>query len=295
MRRGQRVLQPCSRSGQPRRGHPLRGAGGPIIEATRTEMAPFMDLFNTYRKMFASLDDEPVVWWYCGGVTAPRLGVGSVPHVQAETIMAYRTRSLSADRFTIDWTEVGYFRDITTGEPLQGWFNPFTQLIEPYPKTFVDGPATFTVSRVGDGIAVELVQHNARVDGVQVAVCRSTASVGLVQTETKTRTYHRPDGSLPPLDSPEATQIETVLSIWSPLAAVDDAAVHNTAAHGFYRSGSRATANGQAAGGSWAATVVAGTMRKGRADERVNPQAWQRLQQRFPDFFDGDKVAQRFD
>jgi len=252
-----------------------------------------MDMFNAYRKMFATLDDELVVWWYCGGVVSHREGVGAVPHVQAETLMVYRTRDVSAECFTIDWTEVGYFRDITTGELLQGWFNPFSQRTEPYPRSFVDGPATFTVQRAGDGVDVQLVQHNARIDGVQVAASLNEHSVGLVQTETKTRTFHRPDGSLPPLDSPEATQIETVLSIWSPRAAVNDTQVRNAAGHGFYRSGSR----GAGAGGSWAATVVSGTMCKGGVDERVNPQAWQRLLQLYPDFFsaDGQRVAPRFD
>ena len=250
-----------------------------------------MDLYTTYRKMFASLDDERVVWWYCGGVTAPREGVGSVPHVQAETIMVYRTRDVAADCFTIDWTEVGYFRDITTGEPLEGWFNPFSQQLEPYPKTFIDGPATFTVKRVGDGgIAIALVQSGARIEGVTLDASSNAASMGLVQTETKTRTYHRPDGTLPPLDSPDATQIETVLSIWSPQSALNDPAVRNAPGAGFYRSGSRSGSTG-----SWASTVVAGQMRKARPDERVNPLAWARLQQRFPHFFRGERIDPAFD
>ena len=253
-----------------------------------------MDLYTAYRKMFASQGDEPVVWWYCGGVMAQREGVGTVPIVQAETIMVYRTRDAAADSFTIDWTEVGYFRDITTGETIDGWFNPFTQQLGPYPKQFVDGPATFTVKRGGSdgmGVDVTLVQHNARIDGVAVAATPGAASLGLVQTETKTRTFHRADGSLPPLDSPEATQIETVLSIWSPLSAVNDPAVGNAPGRGFYRSGSR----GADAGGSWAGTVVAGTMQKARDDERVNPQAWDRLQQHFPAFFRGKRIAPAFD
>ena len=182
-----------------------------MIQPIPTPTGTTMDLFTAYRKMFASLTDEPVVWWYCGGVTTQRDGVGVVPHVQAETIMVYRTRSVDANGFTIDWTEVGYFRDITTGEQLDGWFNPFSQLTEPYPKSFVDGPATFTVSRAGHAVDVALVQHNAHIDGVALAASWNPASLGLVQTETKTRTFHRPDGSLPPLDSPDATQIETVL------------------------------------------------------------------------------------
>ena len=39
--------------------------------------------------------------------------------------MAFRTRDLGPERFAIDWIEVGCFRDITTGEPMNGWFNPF--------------------------------------------------------------------------------------------------------------------------------------------------------------------------
>jgi hypothetical protein len=260
----------------------------PAEPATRTMDIP--DLYTAYRKMFASLDDERVVWWYCGGVTAPREGVGLVPHVQAETIMVYRTRDIGSDSFTIDWTEVGYFRDIATGEPLQGWFNPFTQRTEPYPRTFVDGPATFTVRRVGEGVDIHLVQSGAHVDGVRLEQAVGGVSVGLVQTESKRRTFHRPDGTLPPLDSPEATQIETVLSIWSPRAGVDDGAVRNAPAAGFYRSGSKSGSSG-----GWASTVVAGVMRKARVDERVNPQAWARLQEQFPHFFSGGRIDPAFD
>jgi|GEM_PF-4659722 len=250
-----------------------------------------MNLFDTYRKMFASFDDEEVVWWYCGVLMSQREGVGIVPMTQAETIMVYRTRDISPDAFTIEWTEVGYFRDIDTGEQLNGWFNPFTGNTDPYPKSFVDGPATFTVLRtdddVGGGIDIELVQHNARVDGVRLQASTNPKSIGLVQTESKVRTFHRPDGSLPGLDSPDATAIETVLSIWSDRVAVEDPTTRNVASHGFYSSGS-----GKAGGsGSWANNKVQGTMFKARPDQRVNPAAWDRLKQFYPAFFKGDRIA----
>ncbi len=253
-----------------------------------------MNLFNAYRKMFASFDtEEEVVWWYCGVVMSQREGVGVVPLTQAETIMVYRTRDIAADTFTIDWTEVGYFRDINTGERLEGWFNPFTGSTEPYPKSFVDGPATFTVRRVGEGgVDIRLVQHNARIDGVTLQASVNPTSLGLVQTESKTRTFHRPDGSLPGLDSADATAIETVLSIWSDRAAVDDDARRNVASHGFYSSGSgKAGGNG----GSWSQTRVQGTMYKARPDQRVNPIAWDRLQRFYPDFFSADRIAPKWD
>ena len=168
-------------------------------------------------------------------------------------------------------------------------------MIEPYPRSFVDGPATFTVSRKDSakntGVQIDLVQHNARIDSVALAVSSNKASVGLVQTETKTRTFHRPDGSLPALDSDEATAIETVLSIWSPASALADPAYANVPSSGFYRSGSR----GQGSSGSWATTTVRGTMQKARDDERVNPAAWLRLQKMYPAFFKGERVAPAFD
>ena len=205
--------------------------------------------------------------------------------------MAYRTRDLGADRFALDWNEIGYFRDITSGEPMDGWFNPFLGARGPYPKSFVDGPATFTVSRTdGGGVHIDLVQHNARIDGVSLVASINDKSIGLVQTETKTRTFHRPDGSLPALDSPDATAIETVLSIWSDPAAVADPAQRNVASHGFYKSGSRGT-GGAGGGGSWASTTVRGTMQKARDDERVNAIAWARLQQLYPAFFKADRIA----
>ena len=246
-----------------------------------------MDLFDAYRKMFAAPAGEDVVWWYCGVVLSTREGVGQIPLTQAETIMVYRTTDLDADTFTLDWTEVGYFRDVNSGERMDGWFNPFGFRTEPYPKSFVDGPATFTVRRRGADVDLQLVQHNARIDGVTLAASVNAATLGLVQTESKTRTFHRPDGSLPALDSPDATAIETVLSIWSPLDAVNDASTRNVASRGFYRSGS-----GKPGGsGSWASTAVQGTMCKGRPDERVNPVAWDRLQRFYPAFFKGDRIA----
>jgi len=251
-----------------------------------------MDLFSAYRKTFATFDtDELVVWWYCGFVLAAREGLGSVPVTQAETIMVYRTRDVDADTFTIDWTEVGAFRDITTGEPMDGWFNPFTGSVLPYPKSFVDGPATFTVTRSGDqGVEVALVQHNARVDGVRLDFGINDRTLGIRQTETKTRTFHRPDGTLPPVDGPDATQIDTVLSVWADLDAASDPARRNVPSHGFYTSGSRA-----GAGGSWASTQVQGTMQKARVDEKLNPVAWDRLQQFYPRFFDGDRIDPDWD
>ena len=171
-------------------------------------------------------------------------------------------------------------------------------MIEPYPRSFVDGPATFTVSRKDSakntGVQIDLVQHNARIDSVALAVSSNKASVGLVQTETKTRTFHRPDGSLPALDSDEATAIETVLSIWSPASALANAACANVASSGFYRSGS-SDMGGQGGSGSWATTTVRGTMQKARDDERVNPAAWLRLQKLYPAFFKGERVAPAFD
>ncbi len=249
-----------------------------------------MDLFNTYRKMFASFDSEDVVWWYTGVVLSHKEGLGQIPQTSAETIMVYRTLDVDENCFTIDWQEVGYFRDITTGEVMdEGWFNPFAWQQQPYPKTFIDGPARFTIKRSADGsgIDVHLVQNQARIDGVKLAVSVNEKSVGLVQTESKTRTFHRPDGSLPDLDSPEAVAIETVLSIWSDLAAVGDVSQGNVASRGYYTSGSRL------AGGtsSWAGTKVHGQMYKGRVDEKINPEAWSRLAKAFPHFFKNDRVA----
>ena len=250
-----------------------------------------MDLYDAYRKMFASRDpDERVVWWYCGFVVSGREGVGEIPLTQAETIMVYRTRDVDAETFTIDWTEVGVFRDLVTGEQMEGWFNPFDGVVTPHPRSFVDGPATFTVRRNGEGVAIHLVQHNARIDGVTLAVSRNARSLGLVQTETKSRTFHRPDGSLPPLDGPDATHIDTVLSIWSPLAAVDDTAVGNAPSRGFYTSGSK---SGKGTG-SWASTSVRGVMQKASVDERVNPTAWKRLEILYPDFFSDGRIDPEF-
>ena len=246
-----------------------------------------MDYFDTYRKMFTSTTNEDVCWWYCGAVFKQIEGLGEVPMSQAETLMAFKTESLSPDAIKITWREIGYFRDLATGEIVTAWHNPFTGNTEVRSKSFVDGPAEYTVTRKADGVQVELTQSHARIKNVSLVTTVANGQISLVQTEDKKRSYARPDGSWPDVDSPEASEIRTVLAIYGSAADVADPAKTNVRAGGYYHSGS-SIKDGP---GAWGKSVVKGVMQKARADEKLNPIAWQRLKQIYPEFFKGDRAS----
>ena len=246
-----------------------------------------MDHFAAYRKLFSSTGNDDVCWWYCGMVFTDIDGLGEVPMSQAETLMAFKTETPSADRMKITWREIGYFRDIATGEIVTSWHSPFTGKDEVRAKSFEDGPAEYTVTRKGDSVEVALRQSHARIDSVTLVAAVANGQISLVQTEDKKRSYERPDGSWPEVDSAEASEIRTVLAIYGSAAEVADSATTNVRASGFYRSGSLK----KGGPGAWGNSVVKGVMRKAAADEPLNPIAWQRLKQLYPRFFKGDRVS----
>lgn len=249
-----------------------------------------MDIFNAYRKLFASTNNESVCWWYCGVVSADFEGFGDLPRFQAETVMVFDTKTPAPDTLKITWKEIGYFRNIATGEIADAWHNPFTGINEVRSKSFEDGPAEYTVTRNGDGVDVFLTQSHALIEKVKLVTSTADGRVSFVQTEDKTRTYQRPDGSWPDVNSAEARQVRTVLSIFGDLAEVEDPTTTNVRAAGFYRSGAVKQGTDLRS-----RSHVKGIMQKAAPDEVLNPIAWHRLKKLYPGFFRGERVDPGWD
>ena len=162
-----------------------------------------MNIFDAYRKLFATTTNENVCWWYCGVVSAEFEIVGDMPRFQAETIMVFNTETPNADTLKITWKEIGYFRNIATGEIADAWFNPFTGKNEARSKSFEDGPAEYTVTRNGNDVVVVLTQNHALIEKVKLVTSVADGQISFIQTEDKTRTYQRADGSWPDVQSSE--------------------------------------------------------------------------------------------
>ncbi len=249
-----------------------------------------MDLFNAYYKLFSSTKNEEVVWWYCGAVTEDVDGLGKILSAQAETIMVFKTENPAPDTIKITWKEIGYFRDIGTGEIQNSWFNPFTGVTSVTPKSFEDGPAIYTIKRQGEGLDISLDQSHAVIDKVKLQVKIANGQIGMIQDEDKKRTYERADGTWPEVDSPEATSIRTTLAIYGSMAEIENPAVSNASAYGFYESGGSGKDSG-----AWSRKIVRGIMKKGAVDQKFNPTAWERLKQLYPHYFKGERISPNWD
>jgi hypothetical protein len=251
-----------------------------------------MDIFNAYRKLFASTTDEDVCWWFCGTIVSNLEGLCEVPICQAEFIMSYKTEMPAPDTLKILRREIGYYRDPITGEIAQSWFNPLTGKIEISPSFFKEGPSVYTVTKVGDGVEITLLQNRARIKKITLVSSVSDGRVSLMQCEDKLLSRPRFDGSFADLDTPAALNTSTTLSIYGSLDDVLDPKKTNIRASGYYRSKQTPNAlSDMSATNLWGHSYVIGVMQKAAPDEILNPVAWQRLKTLAPQFFDGERVS----
>jgi hypothetical protein len=239
-----------------------------------------LDPLDAYRRMFADAEDGVATWWYLGTSFAEMDGYPVVPVLNVETIMVYKTTTLSADSFRMDWWEIGYMRDPVTGEIAKTWTNPITGAALPFPQKFEEGPSYFTFAREGTGLKVELVQKHARVESVEVD-----------QHEYKVRGFPLPDGTMPSLDSDQVSRARTRLSIFS---AEDDLARPGAPSSGSYEFELKAPAwmgMGDRQGRAFTRGIM---IKAAHPDEKLNPTGWARLAQLFPDCFDGERIVPRW-
>lgn len=252
-----------------------------------------LDLFTAYRRMFACPDGELVAWWYFGSCHADVPGYPELLVTAAETVMVYRTETISPDVFRLQWWEIGYFRDPATGEISHSWLNPVTGKTVSAPRMFEEGPATLTISRAGEGVSIDLVQAHAMVRGVDVTWRIEGDRVFINQQERKARGLPRPDGSLPEEGSPDVSEGVTNLSIFASLADVEAGGTVYPCTGG-YTFELDAPAPWMGFASTQGRMIIRGRMEKTPVDEVLNPIAWQRLKQLFPHAFDGDDLKPRW-
>lgn len=249
------------------------------------------DALDAYRRMFATADDGDAAWWYFGTMFVEAPGFLPLPVIQAETLMIYRTTTLSPDAFRMDWWEIGYMRDLSTGKVAETWTNPITGARVPAPQKFEEGPAHFLIQRDGAGLKLELTQPFARIESVTVAFSETDGRLLLEQTERKVRGFPLPDGTMPDLDSTDVSPARTTLSI---LSARADLAAANTPSSGAYDFELRTPPAWTGLAGCGGRAITRGAMVKAEMNEKLNPIAWQRLESIFPDCFDGEVIRPRW-
>ncbi len=248
-----------------------------------------LDLLTTYRKIYGSLDDGLSCWWYFGGVFIDIPGQPSIPVIQAETVMVYRLQTIGADAFHMHWWEIGYFRDIATGEIAKTWTNPVSGAQVAAPGKFEEGPARFTFTRHGDGLHVDLIQPGANVQSVDVKLTTLGERVHLLQTEKKVRGFPQADGTLPDPASAQSSAATSILSVFADRAALGSEA-RSVESSGAYSFELQAPAGWMAFGDVTGKSIVRGVMQKAPLNHQLNPTAWARLKQTYPHYFDGDRI-----
>lgn len=254
-----------------------------------------IDVFAAYRKMFTSTEDGLVAWWYFGGAFVRPEGFPELPVIQAETVMVYRTETVSADQYKIHWWEIGLFRDQSTNLPVTTWENPVTGEAIKAPASFEEGPACFTITRNGTGIDVHLVQANANVRDVTVTARDIGGRVFLEQVERKIRGFPLPDGTIPDPDTADAFDAVTTLSIFCDRAELDDPATDRVHSSGVYLLELPALPLWMNFGDLKGDNIVRGRMIKSPLiDGTMNPVAWEDLKKAFPQRFDGDRIKPKW-
>jgi len=241
-----------------------------------------------YRRMFGTPNDGLAAYWYFGTMSVQVEAFPVIPVITAETIMVYKTTTLSEDSFRMDWWEIGYMRDPVTGEVAETWTNPITGKTIPAPRKFEEGPATFTITADGpERLTIGLVQAHAHVLGVDVTISEAQGQVFLNQVERKIRGFPKQDGSFPEPGEPGAVEARTQLSVWADRQALEtEAYPFSSGSYEFELSLPGWMGFGELQG----TCLTRGIMRKAPMHERTNPIAWDRLKALFPERFDGEAV-----
>ena len=240
-----------------------------------------------YRRLFGTPEDGLAAYWYLGTMSVQVEDLPVIPVISAETVMVYRTRTLSETSFKMDWWEIGVMRDPVTGEIPRDWTNPITGEVIPAPKKFEEGPAGFTVTATDAGLRVELVQAHAKILGVDVEITQTDGRVLLKQVERKFRGFPRPDGSFPEPGEVGSVRARTQLSVWGDMSELATSAYpFSSGAYDFELDLPPWMNFGDRKG----VCLTRGIMRKAAMNDPINPIAWARLKAEFPDRFDGDAL-----
>jgi hypothetical protein len=240
-----------------------------------------------YQRMFAAPGDGLAAYWYFGTMSVQVEDLPMLPVITAETLMVYKTRSVSETELIMDWWEIGVMRDPVTGEIAETWVNPITGAIIPTPRKFEEGPAGFTVRQVGEKLEIELVQAHAKIIGVATTITERDGRLFLNQVERKHRGFPRPDGSFPEPGEPGSFEARTQLSIWGDKAEVETSDYAFTSGCYDFELG---LPPWMGFGERTGTCLTRGIMRKAPMNRQLNPIAWARLKAEYPERFEGDDV-----
>jgi hypothetical protein len=237
-------------------------------------------VFETYRRMFAATEDGEVCWWYSGWTFVSVDGYPDIPLSQVAAIMTYRTETLSGGRFRVHWREIGCFRDPATGELPLAWTNPITGIVLEPPRTFHEGPGSYTVSPADGTVALELDQPLARLISLQVDFHADAERCWFLQTERKVRGYPMPDGTLPQPVTPSGFEGRTELGFFASRSDIEAGGF--VRAHGVYSFRTSGIPTWMGFGALQGTTTTRGTITKALPGEPLDRTSRGRLERLFP-------------
>jgi len=251
-----------------------------------------LTLLDIHRRMMAAPTDQDVCWWYFGTTFAQLDGLPEIPCLQAETIMMYRTETLSPESYRIHWRELGYFRDPVTGLMARSWLNPITGAVVATPNSFMEGPSHHTITLQTGQLLIGLEQAHAIVRSIGVTVEHTDKGrIQLTQEEHKLRGFPLPDGTMPGADSDALSEAKTVLTMFASQADIERPGSDPAPCSGVYSFELSKLPPwmgfDELAGGA----VVRGVMHKTSVQDHLNMAAWQQLRATFPSYFTGDVLT----
>ena len=162
----------------------------------------------------------------------------------------------------------------------------------PAPKSFEEGPSSYTITAHGDGLTIELEQAHATVRGIDAAFgSAGPGRISLTQRERKVRGFPLPDGTMPQADSGALSETTTVLSLYADAAHLKADGVDQVACSGLYSFELSNLPPWMGFGDMPGRTIVKGIMRKTHPQDRLNGVAWARLTTAFPAYFTGQSLT----
>jgi hypothetical protein len=250
-----------------------------------------VDALAAMRAMVMPAVNEACAWWFFGTLSAHVDGLREFPIALVESVRLCRSDVVGGDELKLSWVEIGCLRDLYSGAVASSWFNPFGNQSLPLPRSFIQGPGTYSISRASGGVAVMLDESMARVSRLSLTAQLSKGRMVLTLSETKIRSFPTLDGGrqAPDIALPDVTQDRTVCSFIGD-ADVVTRAPGQGAATGFYSTVYDDLPSWLGFGERLGGAIAKGVMRRAALGERVNPVTWKTLQKLHPHYFAHGKL-----
>jgi hypothetical protein len=232
--------------------------------------------------MMAAPDDSSVCWWYSGWTFVTIDGYPEFPMSQVAAIMTYRAATLPGESFRIHWSEIGCFRDPATSELPEQWTNPVTGAQLAMPRSFKEGPGSYTITRAADGVALQLDQPTARVLDLSVDFRAGSERCWFRQRERKVRGFPLPDGTPPVIGASAGFESVTELSFFASTRDLERSDNAFVPAQGIYYFRLSGIPPWMGFGDLRGYTTTSGTITKALPGQKVDRISWERLAELFP-------------